>query len=532
MNQQNVNQQKTGNYRWVICSLLLFATTINYMDRGVIGYLKDYFCSPDGFGWSSSDFANLTTVFTIFYAAFTLAAGWIVDKIGTKLGLAAALVLWSLAGIGSALMPLSLIGKTATFSLWFLGTYTLPWSLVFQGVVRSIFGAGESGNFPASIKTVAEWFPKKERALATGIFNAGSNLGNMICAILVPLVCLTLWKSDSKFLGVYHGWQMAFILTGLIGFVWLIFWYFLYDTPAKLLARGKLKQGEYDYIHSDRDEAAANTGSNNAVKIPWLKMLTYRQTWSFVVGKFMTDGIWWFLLFWLPTYVKQQFCEGMSKDATNLTVMITNFIVFGIAIVGSVYGGAIPRTFMNKGWATYKARMTAMFIIAIAPLFLLTTQWLATYGIVAAIAVISIGGAAHQAWSANLFTTVSDMFPKKTVATVTGIGAAAGGLGGAIVQKFAGYMEDHFRLIGAAQAKAQGLIEVTDKIKLSDVKIDNIASVVTSHDPNALAQAKALIASSISTSYGIMFAVCAFAYLVAWVLMKLLVPRHKPITDL
>ncbi len=504
-----MNKQKIGNYRWLICTLLLFSTTINYMDRNVIGFLKDYFCSPEGFGWSSSDFSNLTSIFTLFYAGFTLVAGWIIDKIGTKIGLAASLVLWSVTGILSAFM-----GKT----------------VVGHCIARSLFGAGESGNFPASIKTVAEWFPKKERALATGIFNAGSNIGAMICAIFVPWALLT-WGGGKEFLGQFHGWQMAFIITGLVGFVWLIFWGIFYNSPKKMLEKGKITQSEYDHIHSDKDETPAlEAEEDKAKKVSWFKMLTYKQTWSFVVGKFMTDGVWWFLLFWLPTYVKQQFCTDMTPEATAHTVMITNFIVFGIAIIGSVYGGSIPMTFMNKGWETYKARMTAMLIIACAPLVLLSTQYMAGLGIVAAIAVISIGGAAHQAWSANLFTTVSDMFPKKTVGSVTGIGAAAGGLGGVLVQKLAGGLEDHFRMIGVAAAKAQGFIQETAAIPLDKIKIDNLQTVLV--DPSMMDSAKNLISSNISTAYGIMFAVCAGAYLIAWFIMKMLVPKHSPITDM
>jgi ACS family hexuronate transporter-like MFS transporter len=350
--------------------------------------------------------------------------------------------------------------------------------LVFFRNAKCLHGAGEAGNFPASIKTVAEWFPKKERALATGIFNSGSNIGAMICALFVPW-CLLTWTNDCTFFGLL-GWQMAFIITGLLGFLWLIFWALYYATPDKMLKKGILKRAEYDYIHSDKDEAAQGD-EEIAKKIPWGKMLSYRQTWSFAVGKFMTDGIWWFLLFWLPTYVRQQFCVGLSVEETAKYVMFSNFIVFGVAIIGSVYGGSIPLSFINKGWDTYKARMTAMLLIAIAPLALLATQFLAGYGIVFAIAVICIGGAAHQAWSANLFTTVSDMFPKKAVGTVTGIGATAGGLGGVLVQLLAGYLDGTFKT---------------------------------------------------SVAYGIMFAVCAFAYLIAWSLIKLLVPKHKPIIDL
>ena len=457
--------QKIGNYRWTIVSLLLFATTVNYMDRNVIGFLKDYFCSKEGFGWTPDNYSTLTSFFTGFYAGFTLIAGWVIDKVGTKIGLAGSLVLWSIAGMLSAFMGKGLPAHIAA---------------------RSLFGMGEAGNFPASNKTIAEWFPKKERALAVGIFNSGSNIGAMICAILVPMSLLW-WTAETPFLGIFKGWQMAFLITGIVGFIWLIFWGISYMTPKRALERGIIKQAEFDHIHSDPIEVSTadiDPETGKAAKVPWFKMLTYKQTWAFVAGNFLTDGIWWFLLFWLPTYVKQQFCVGLDKATTAEYVMISNFIVFGVAIIGSVYGGSIPMSFINKGWATYKARMTAMLIIACAPLALLSTQWFAGhYGIVAAIAVICIGGAAHQAWSANLFTTVSDMFPKKAVGTVTGIGAAAGGLGGVLVQKLAG-------------------------------ALDGSATLSTTQ------------------AYGIMFSMCAFAYLIAWAIMKWLVPQHKPITDL
>lgn len=461
-----------SKYRWSIAALLLFSTTVNYMDRNVIGYLKDYFCDPNGFGWTSTDYSILTSVFTAFYAGFTLVVGFLIDKIGTKLGLAASLIVWSIAGFFSAAA-----GK----------------SLGAQLAARGLFGAGEAGNFPASIKTVAEWFPKKERALATGIFNSGSNVGAMICALIIPPI-LAAWNpnvGNHLFLGILHGWQMAFIITSIMGFIWLIFWHKMYASPADMLKRGKINQEEFDYINSDdelvKEEVKAEV-EVPAKKVPWYQMLCYRQTWSFVMGKFMTDGIWWFLLFWLPTYIKQQFCAGMSPEDTNYTVMISTFVVFGIAIIGSVYGGALPMSFINKGWATYKARMTSLLIIGFFPLLLIFTQTVAKFdgmtGLVAAVAVISIAGAAHQAFSANLFTTVSDMFPKKAVGSVTGIGAAAGGLGGVLVQIAAGRLEDFYRTTNNGD---------------------------------------------VSTAYAIMFGVCAFAYLVAWLFMKVLVPKHKPI---
>ncbi len=452
--------QKMTKYRWVIAGLLLFSTTVNYMDRNVIGFLKDYFCSAEGFGWTSQQFSVLTAIFTGFYSGFTLVVGWIIDKLGTKIGLAASLIVWSVAGILSAFM-----GK----------------SLPAHCVARSLFGAGEAGNFPSSIKAVAEWFPKKERALATGIFNSGSNIGAMICALFVPW-CLLTWGDGNEFLGSLHGWQMAFIITGVLGFLWLIFWGIFYKSPKAQLEAGKINQAEFDHINSDEVAVPAKEEVEDKTSVSWGKMLTYRQTWSFVFGKFMTDGIWWFLLFWLPTYVKQQFCVGLDADATAHMVMITNFIVFGVAIVGSVYGGALPMYFINKNWETYKARMTAMLIIAIFPILLLFTQTLAGIegmgGLVGAIAIICIAGAAHQAWSANIFTTVSDMFPKKAVGTVTGIGAAAGGLGGVLIQLLAGYFDQNF---------------------------------------------------DTQTAYAIMFGICSLSYLIAWGGMKLFVPKYKPV---
>jgi MFS transporter, ACS family, hexuronate transporter len=444
-----------SSYRWVICGLLLFSTTINYMDRQVISYLKVYFCTPPsqgGFGWSNTDFANLTSVFTAFYAGMTILAGWVIDKIGTKLGLALSLITWSVFGVLNA----------------FVGGL-----VVMHMAVRSAFGIGEAGNFPASIKTVAEWFPKRERALATGIFNSGSNLGAMVSALFVPW-CMIHFGNE-------RGWKMSYILTGLTGFLWLIFWFWLYDTPAR---QKRLSKAEFDYILSDDEEEPVQEISlGDKAKVSWGKLFGYRQTWAFFFGKFMTDGIWWFYLFWLPDYLKKQF--GM----TTREVMLPNFIVWGVAIVGSVYGGSIPMTFIKRGMPVYKARMTAMFLIAVFPLTVLSTQYFGDVGhfgkmaAVLAVATICVAAAAHQAWSANLFTTVSDMFPKKAVGSVIGIGTMAGGIGGVIVQKLAGYLTDAF-------------------------------------------------AKTPQTAYLIMFIVSALSYLAAWGLIKALVPRHKPITDL
>ena len=449
--------QKIGRYRWVIAALLLFATTINYMDRQVISYLKEFFCSPvvkGGFGWTNTDFAFITSFFTAFYAGMTIIAGWVIDRIGTKLGLALSLIIWSIFGMLNA----------------FAGSV-----IALHVAIRSLFGVGEAGNFPASIKTVAEWFPKRERALATGIFNSGSNLGAMLAALFVPWCMVTY--------GDQLGWKMAFILTGGAGFFWLIFWFGFYDAPSK---QKRLSKNEYQYIHSDDDEGMFKkpvNGDEDKANVPWGKLFSYRQTWSFFIGKFMTDGIWWFYLFWLPDYLHKQF--GMTKAE----VMWPTFIVYGVAIFGSVFGGSIPMFMMKRGMPVYKARMTSMFLIALFPLTVLLTQYFGnvavfgTHASTLAVAVICIGAAAHQAWSANMFTTVSDMFPKKSIGSVTGIGAMAGGLGGVFVQQLVGRLTDFY-----------------------------------SNTPQI--------------AYGIMFMVCSFAYLIAWFLMKILVPRHSPITDL
>jgi ACS family hexuronate transporter-like MFS transporter len=446
--------EKRTNYRWIICSLLFFSTTVNYMDRNVIGYLKEYYCTPvaqGGFGWTNSDFAYLTSFFTGFYAGMTIVAGWVIDKIGTKLGLAFSLVIWSVFGIANAF-----VGRLVAMHI----------------VVRSAFGIGEGGNFPASIKTVAEWFPKRERALATGIFNSGSNAGAMIAALFVPW-CMV-------YFGDARGWKMAFILTGSAGFLWLIFWFWLYDTPAKST---RISRAEYDYIHVDDEVKPAGDAGTDKAKVPWLRLFSYRQTWACFFGKLMTDGVWWFYLFWLPDYLHKQF--GMDKHQ----VAMPTFIVYGIAIIGSVYGGSIPMTFIKKGWPVYRARMTAMLLIAFFPLVVLSTQYFGNVehfgkmAAVLAIATICVGASAHQAWSANLFTTVSDMFPKKAVGSVTGIGAMAGGIGGVVVQLVAGRLTDAY-------------------------------------------------AANPQTAYLFMFLICAVSYLAAWAMMKLLVPRYSPITDL
>jgi ACS family hexuronate transporter-like MFS transporter len=444
------DSSSVGKFRWVICGLLFFATTINYMDRQVISYLKEFFCRPTGqggFGWSNEDFSYLTSSFTGFYAVVTVLAGWFIDKIGTKIGLALSLIVWSVCGMANA----------------FVGGL-----LRMHIIVRSAFAIGEAGNFPASIKTVAEWFPKRERALATAVFNAGSNGGAMVAALVVPAIMVHFGDAE--------GWKMAFIITGAMGFPWLVAWFWLYNPPSR---HAKVSPSELRYIHVDDDPGAP---AGDQARISWWRLFRYRQLWSFFVGKLMTDGVWWFYLFWLPDYLNKQF--HMTKEQ----VMLPTFIVYGVAIIGSIYGGSIPKKLIERGMTVYRARMTTMLIIACLPLLVLLTQFFGDVqrfggaAVILAVAMISIGATAHQAWSANLFTTVSDMFPKRNIASVTGIGTMAGGIGGVLLQLLAGRLTDHFL-------------------------------------------------QTPQTAYLIMFVVCGLSYLSAWLLMKILVPQHRPILE-
>jgi len=458
----------SGNYRWVICALLLFATTINSLDKFVISYLKVFFCSEgefagSGFGWQDVHYSYITTSFTIVWSVATIFAGIIIDKIGSRRGLALAVAVWS------------------TFEM--LNALAGP-RVVWHCVMRNLLGVGEAGHFPGAIKTAAEWFPKKERAFATGISNTGASIGAMIAALFVPW-CLA-------FHGGPLGWRLAFVYTGALGFVWLFFWWILGGMPAKM--RGKrLSEAEYAHIHQDEDEGE-KTAQSPRRGVSWFKLLTYRQTWAYSTAKFMTDGIWWFYLFWLPSYLVVQFpktenFEGMTSQLAGRL----SFIVWGVAIAGSVLGGRIPMSFMNRGWSVYRARLGAMVMFAALPLLVLFVQVFASnqdlFGaknaLVCVIVIISIAVAAHQAWSANLYTTPADWFPGKAVASVSGIGIAAGGLGGALVQLLVGQLTTHYKAAGNVQ-----------------------------------------------TAYSIIFVVAAFVYLAAWVVIKLLVPRHKPVSGL
>ena len=451
-----MTQATTGRYRWTICALLFFATTVNYLDRQVLSLLKPLL--EDKFGWSNGDYANIASVFQFTYAISMLFAGRIIDRLGTKNGYAWAIIVWS---VGAMLHALAVpMGTGLANLLGLIGITVFPVSVAGFMLARAVLGFGESGNFPAAIKATADYFPKKERAFATGIFNSGANVGAILAPLTVPWIAKN-W-----------GWESAFIVIGAIGFLWIYFWRTFYERPDK---QKRLSAAERDFINSDGEESS----SAITEKVRWFRLLLYKQTWAFTFGKFMTDGVWWFFLFWLPAYLKDQY--GM----TGTQIMLPLAALYSMTMFGSIGGGWFPVHFIRKGYQPYDGRMRAMLLIAVIPLVVLLAQPLGHISYWLPVLFIGIGASAHQAWSANIFTTVSDMFPKKAVGSVVGIGGMAGGIGGVIVTKAGGALFDHYKALG-----------------------------------------------HIETGYTIMFSFCAVAYLIAWIIMKSLVPNYKPITDL
>jgi MFS transporter, ACS family, hexuronate transporter len=412
-------KMKIGYYRWIICALLFSATTINYVDRAVLGVLAPTLRTE--IGWTDQEYGYISASFTLAYAIGFLFAGWFIDKVGTRIGYTFYLTIWSLAAAAHALVR----------------------SAFGFGLARFALGIGESGNFPAAIKTVAEWFPKKERALATGIFNAGSNVGAILAPLLVPWIALN-W-----------GWQEAFIITGLAGLIWIAFWYPLYHRPSE---HPKISKAELAHIESDPPDSPA--------KIAWLRLLPLKQTWAFATGKFLTDAIWWFYLFWFPLFMNDRF--GVDLRTIGLP-MIT---VYLLADVGSVGGGWFSSFLMKRNWTVNAARKTAMLVCAL--LILPVAMAPHVEGAWVAVFLIGIAAAAHQGFSANIFTTTSDMFPRKAVASVVGIGGFAGAMGGFFMNLGAGWLKQN------------------------------------------------------TGSYEIMFAIAGVVYLLALLIMHLLVPKLEP----
>jgi ACS family hexuronate transporter-like MFS transporter len=418
--------QTVGKYRWVVVTLLFFATTINYLDRQVIGLLKDNLAKD--FSWSEKDYSNIVMAFTAAYAIGLLGFGRLVDRIGSKMGYTIAVIVWSIAAMAHALVK-------STFGF---------------GIARAALGLGESGNFPVAIKAVAEWFPKRSRAFATGIFNSGTN----IASIVGPPAIAWIYAS--------YGWQTAFLWTGALGFLWLFFWLIFYDIPAR---QKRLKKPEFDYIHSDAPDEAVNKS-----KVSLGKILSLRQTWAFVFGKFFTDPIWWFYLFWIPSYFNTTYSLDLKKSAIHVST------VYIVASFGSILGGYLSSWFIKKGWPVYKARKTALFIFALCVMPVVLVRF--TSDIWVAVALISVAASAHQAWSATIFTTASDMFPKKAVSSIVGIGGMAGSIGGILFPLLIGILLDHFKSLGI-----------------------------------------------LSTGYNIIFIICGSSYLVAWLMIQLLAPK-------
>lgn len=468
--------------------MLFFATTVNYLDRQVLSLTWDEFIKPE-FHWDESHYGTITSVFSIMYAVCMLFAGKFVDWMGTRKGYLWSIGVWSAGACLHALCGIVTEQFVGMHSRMELVRATGDIVVVIATVsmycflfARCILALGEAGNFPAAIKTTAEYFPKKDRAFATSIFNAGASVGALVAPLSIPLLAKAL------------GWEMAFIVIGVLGFIWMGFWVFLYDKPEK---SHFVNKEELAYIEQDKEadarltaeEKAAGNGSgmSRGKGISFWQCLRYRQTWAFAFGKFMTDGVWWFFLFWTPSYLNTQFGIKTS-DPLGIALIFT---LYAITML-SIYGGKLPTLIIDRtGLNPYAARMRAMLIFAFFPLLVLLAQPLGTISPWFPVIMIGIGGAAHQSWSANIFSTVGDMFPKSAIATVTGIGGMAGGLGSMILQKAAG------NLFVYAGDTGMTFLGFTGK----------------------------------PAGYFIIFCICAVAYLIGWIVMKSLVPRYKVIQE-
>ena len=422
-----------SRYRWTVCALIFFATTVNYLDRQVIGILKPLLESDLGIG--EKDYSHIIMAFQLCYGLAMVVAGRLIDKFGTKLGYGVSVFFWSIAAMGHALAK-GVLG----FGIW-----------------RGFLGISESGNFPAANKAIAEWFPKKERALAIGIFNSGTNVGAIVAPLAIPAI-IALWS-----------WQAAFIITGALGFVWIIFWFIFYELPEK---QRRVSASELAYINSDTDEQ-----QETSEKVPWLKLFKYRQTWLFFIGKGLTDPIWWFYLFWIPGWLSTVRGTGLDVKAFGLPLAF----IYTCTTVGSIGGGWVSGYMIKKGMSPYKARKITMLIFAllVIPVVFASAPGISTWG---AVCLIALAASSHQAWSANIFTTVSDAFPKKAVSSITGIGGMAGAVGGAFISYIAGDILEHFKNLG-----------------------------------------------HIETGYVVMFAIAGSAYLLAWIIMTVFAPKNEKV---
>ena len=472
---------KKTNWRWWICLLLFVATTINYMDRQVLSLTWKDYIAPE-FHWTDSDYGTITGFFSIFYAVASLFAGRFVDWMGTKKGYLWAIFVWSVgacmhAGCGWATMYIEGIESIEALKALEAGSQVAlavaTVSVWLFLVCRAILALGEAGNFPAAIKVTAEYFPKKDRAYATSLFNAGSSVGALAAPLSIPIL------ADA------FGWEMAFIIIGVLGFAWMFFWIYMYEKPQQ---SKYVSAAELEYILQDEKNSAAEEKKDVEKKektIPFFQCFRYRQTWSFISGKFFTDGVWWFYLFWAPAYFSE--C-GYSMQTTTGKMLV--FVLYLIVTIVSIGGGYLPKLFVEKrGMEPYAGRMLAMLIFAFFPLFALFAQPLQGISVWFPAIIIGLAGAGHQAWSANLFSTIGDMFPKSTIATITGIGTMAGGIASFLINKGAGVLFDY---AAESQMSFMGFVGKP-------------------------------------AGYFIIFCICAVAYLIAWTVMKTLVPKHKPI---
>ena len=484
----SLNQNAVGkmtNYRWTICAMLFFATTVNYLDRQVLSLTWDEFIKPE-FHWDESHYGTITSVFSIVYAVCMLFAGRFIDWMGTKKGFLWAIGVWSAGACLHALCGIvtehfvglhsaaELMGATGDVVVT-IATISMYCFLA----ARCVLALGEAGNFPAAIKVTAEYFPKKDRAFATSIFNAGSTVGALIAPLCIP----TLAKFF-KNVGVGNGWEMAFIIIGALGFIWMGLWLFVYKKPEE---NKSVNAAELAYIHQDDNEEVETEANNNKEekKLSILQCLSYRQAWAVIMGKFLTDGVWWFFLFWTPAYISDVY--GFSSDTATAQLLI--FVLYAITMF-SIYGGKLPTIIINKtGKDPYAARMKAMFIFALFPLLALFAQPLGEISYWFPIIIIGIAGAAHQSWSANIYTVGSDMFPKSAVATIIGIGGMAGGIGSFLINMGSGLLFDYAGRTNMAFFGFEGK----------------------------------------EAGYFIVFCICAIAYMSAWCIMKALVPKYKVI---
>lgn len=476
-------QQKMTNFRWVICAMLFFATTVNYLDRQVLSLTWKDFIAPE-FHWTNTDYGNIAAAFAIMYAIANFFSGRIIDFLGTKKGYLWAIGIWSTgaclhAGCGWATEHVvgmhdaaQLVGAaggiTATISMV---------SVYFFLAARVILAAGESGNFPAAVKVTAEYFPKKDRAFATSIFNAGATIGALIAPLSIPSLA-----HYFKSIGVGNGWEMAFIAIGVLGFIWMGLWVFIYK-PLK--ENKHVNEAEREYILQDAQTEGGAQEEGGQMSIP--HCLKLRQTWAILLGKFLTDGVWWFLLFWTPAYISDVY--GYASDTPMAQALI--FTLYAITIL-SLLGGKLPTIFINRtGKDAYTCRMRAMLIFALFPLLGLVAQPLGRYSCWLTVVIIGVIGAAHQSWSANLFSVGSDLFPKRAVATITGLNGMAGGLSSFLINFLSGRLIDHCDLAQTAFLGFQGK----------------------------------------EAAYMMLLCYCSVAYLIGWLVMKSLVPKYTPVAE-